>query len=173
MSSQPSRAAIDLAPATPPRPTLALALALLALPGSTVAWDLPLGGLWIGLPLALAATVLGRRASRQRAGKRRATAAIVLAGLCIAQMAVWTAVSALASDASGHGTSSRTLTFKELDESATFTQIRNTDGPQQSNLQGDLFASVAPWPTSPTARSASSTSPASPPGKRATSGSRR
>jgi hypothetical protein len=95
MSSQPSRSAIDLAPEAPPRPTLALILALLAVPGSTLAWDLPLGGLWIGLPLAVAAIVLGVGARRRGAGKGRATAAVIVAGLCIAQMAVWTAVSVI------------------------------------------------------------------------------
>jgi hypothetical protein len=95
VSSQASRAAIDLAPAASPRPTRALILALLAVPGSTVAWELPLGGLWIGLPLALAAIVLGLRARWAGPGKARSTAAVVLAGLCIAQMALWTAISAL------------------------------------------------------------------------------
>jgi hypothetical protein len=41
---------------------LALVLALLSIPGSTVAWALPAGGFWIGLALALAAIVVGRRA---------------------------------------------------------------------------------------------------------------
>jgi hypothetical protein len=95
MSSQSSRTAIDLAPQAPPRPLLALILALLAVPGSTVAWELPLGGLWIGLPLAVAAIVLGLRARREGAGTGLATAAIVIAGLCIAQMVVWTVVSAV------------------------------------------------------------------------------
>jgi hypothetical protein len=95
MSTQPNRAAIDLAPGASPRPTLSLVLALLAVPGSTVAWDLPLGGLYIGLPVALAAIVLGLHARREGVGRGRATAAVVLAGLCIAQMVVWTAVSAL------------------------------------------------------------------------------
>jgi hypothetical protein len=93
MSSQTSRAAIDLAPAAQPRPVLAFVLALLAVPGSTVAWGLPAGGLWIGLPLALAAIVLGLRARREGAAPGLSAAAVVLAGLCIAQMVVWTAVS--------------------------------------------------------------------------------
>ena len=83
-----STRAIDLAPESRPRPGLALGLALLAIPGSTLAWDLPAGGLWIGLPLAVAAIVLGLRA---RTGM--GIAAIVIAGLCLAQMAVWTVVS--------------------------------------------------------------------------------
>ena len=78
-----------------PRPGLALVLALLAVPGSTIAWELPAGGLWIGLPLAIAAIVLGIGARRRLAGSGVATAAIVIAALSIAQMAVYSAVSAL------------------------------------------------------------------------------
>jgi hypothetical protein len=77
------------------RPGFALVLGLLSLPGSTIAWELPLGGLWIGLPLGIAAIVLGTRARRASVGVPMATAAIVLAGLAIAQMAVYTVVSAL------------------------------------------------------------------------------
>ena len=95
MSTQPSRSAIEIAPAAPPRPTLALVLALLAVPGSTVAWDLPEGGLWIGLPLAVAAIVLARRARAEHVGVGRATVALVIAGLCIAQMVVWSVVEAV------------------------------------------------------------------------------
>lgn len=93
MSSHSTSTPIDLNPQSPPRPTLALILGLLAVPGSTVAWDLPAGGLYIGLPLAIGAIVVGVRARRQNAGKGRATTGIVLAGLCIAQMLVWTLVS--------------------------------------------------------------------------------
>jgi hypothetical protein len=57
----------------------------LSIPGSTVAWALPAGGFWIGLPLALAAIVVGRRA-RGREG----IAAIVIAASMILLMAVWT-----------------------------------------------------------------------------------
>jgi hypothetical protein len=144
MSSQQSRP-IDVAPAAPPRPTLALILALLAVPGSTLAWELPLGGLWIGLPLALAAIVLGVRARRENAGRGRAAAAVILAGLCIAQMAVWTAVSAFATEGSARSSASRTLAFTELERGATFTHIRNTKGASsRSNLQGDVLAFTSP-----------------------------
>jgi hypothetical protein len=143
MSSQQSRPAIDLAPEAPPRPTLALILALLAVPGSTVAWELPLGGLWIGLPLAVAAIVLGLRARREGAGKGRATAAVVLAGLCIAQMVVWTAVSV--TDAAEESAATGTLTFKELDKGSTFTHIRNTtEKLHNSNLPGDEIVFTSP-----------------------------
>ena len=78
------------------RPRLALVLALLSIPGSTIAWDLPAGGLWIGLPLAIVAIVLGIRARRElasRAESRMAIAAIVLAVLALGQMVLFVALS--------------------------------------------------------------------------------
>jgi hypothetical protein len=66
-----------------------------AVPGSTVAFDLPGGGFYVGLPLAIAAIVLGVDARRDQPGSKRALAAIVIAGICIAQMTVWTLVSDL------------------------------------------------------------------------------
>jgi hypothetical protein len=89
-----TRPAVDVGPPQA-RPGIALVLGLLALPGSTIAWELPLGGLWIGLPLGVAAIVLGVRARRAGVGVGMATAAIVLAGLAIAQMVVYSAVSVL------------------------------------------------------------------------------
>ena len=53
------------------------------------------GGLWIGLPLAVAAIVLGVRARRFQSGTVMATVAIGIATLVIAQMAVWFIVAAL------------------------------------------------------------------------------
>jgi hypothetical protein len=94
MDTTANRSAVDVAPATM-RPGLALLLALLAVPGTTWAWDLPAGGLWIGLPLAAAAIVLGLRARRAGSGRVMATAAIVIAGLCLAQMIVYTIVSSV------------------------------------------------------------------------------
>lgn len=96
MESTVSRSGIDLA-RRPARPGLALALALLSVPGSTIAWDLFDGaGFVIGLPLAVAAIVLGVQA-RQRSSERRgrATAAIVIAGLMLVQMAVITVAGVL------------------------------------------------------------------------------
>ena len=90
------RPAVDVAPGRP-RPGLALTLALLAIPGSTIAWDLPAGGLWIGLPLGIAAIVLGIRARRRIGvgrGSKIAVAAIVIGTLTIVQMAAYTIVSA-------------------------------------------------------------------------------
>ena len=94
MSVSANRQAVDVAPSTA-RPGLALVLAVLAIPGSTWAWELPLGGLWIGLPLAVAAIVLGVRARREGDRPWLATSAIVLAGLCLAQMAIYTIVSSV------------------------------------------------------------------------------
>jgi hypothetical protein len=93
MESTATNAGVDIAPKKA-RPGLALAFAVLSIPGSTLAWDLPAGGLWIGLPLAVAAIVLAVQARRQRIGVGLATAAIVIAGLMIAQMAVWIIASA-------------------------------------------------------------------------------
>jgi hypothetical protein len=97
MDSTLNRPAVDIGPQRA-RPGLALLLAVLSVPGSTIAWGLPAGGLWIGLPLGLVAIVLGIRARRELAGakgSRMATAAIVLAALAIGQMLVYVAVSAL------------------------------------------------------------------------------
>jgi hypothetical protein len=94
MATAAPRTEVDLARPTA-HPALAFVLALLAVPGTTWAWDLPAGGLWIGTPLAIAAIVLGLRARAAGRGRALATAAIVLAGLCLAQMAVWTIVSAV------------------------------------------------------------------------------
>ena len=66
-----------------------LVLGVLSIPGSTLAWDLPLGGLWIGLPLGVAAILYGRRARRAGAGAGLALTGIVLASLALAQMTVW------------------------------------------------------------------------------------
>jgi hypothetical protein len=92
MESSVSTSGVDVGPKKS-RPGLAFALALLSIPGSTVAWDLPAGGLYIGLPLAVAAIALGVQARRADEGGGLATAAIVIAGLMIAQMAVWSIVS--------------------------------------------------------------------------------
>ena len=71
---------------------LALLLALLGVPGCTIAWALPAGGFWIGLPLAMAAIAIGLRtvAAGGRPWRRAAIGAIVLAGAEILFMAGWT-----------------------------------------------------------------------------------
>jgi hypothetical protein len=95
METTARRRAVDVGPQRA-KPGLALLLAVLSVPGSTIAWDLPAGGLWIGLPLAIAAIVLGIRARRELAGEtgsRMAIVAIVIAALAIGQMVLFVALS--------------------------------------------------------------------------------
>ena len=82
--------ASTIATSSPPhhRGALALLLAVLAVPGVTLAWGLPKGGYWIGVPLAVAAIVVGIQA--RSASPRLATAAIVLAAIEILFTATWT-----------------------------------------------------------------------------------
>ncbi|MGH3457605.1 hypothetical protein [Aeromicrobium sp.] len=74
----------------------ALVLGVLSLPGSLLAWDtLPGGGFVWGLPLAIAAVVVGVKAVRDGAtGRAAAFAGVFLGGAMIAMMVVWTAVGA-------------------------------------------------------------------------------
>jgi predicted Kef-type K+ transport protein len=75
----------------------ALVLALLGIPGVTLAWDLPAGGFWIGMPLAVAAVVLAVRALREGAGaavgRGVAIGALVLAAAEIVLTVGWTVAS--------------------------------------------------------------------------------
>lgn len=98
--SSTARTPAMASPVTNPRPGVALVLALLSVPGSTVTWYLmDLGGLLIGLPLGIGAIVLGLRARRALADERgsgMALAAIIIAGLAIGQMVAYYAVEAFA-----------------------------------------------------------------------------
>ena len=86
---------IDVAPARATHPRLALLAAVLSLFGVTVAWDLPAGGFWIGIPLAIVAVVLGRNARRAGDRPRMATAALLIGAFAIAFVAICTVVLAL------------------------------------------------------------------------------
>jgi hypothetical protein len=92
MTTSATRPAIDVGPSDT-RPGLALLCGILSVPGSTLAWDLPAGGLWIGLPLGIAAIILGVRARRASTGRWMATVGIVLATLSILQMVIWSVAS--------------------------------------------------------------------------------
>ena len=103
MSSQPvpaRRVDLDARPhrttaraaASPGR--LPLTLGLLAVPGSTVAWSLPAGGLWIGAPLALAAIATSVQSRKDGHLSRPAVAGLALGVLCLAFMAACAAFSA-------------------------------------------------------------------------------
>lgn len=79
-------------------PGLALLLAILSVPGTTMVWDLdvPVPGFWIGGPLGVAAIILAVRARREpisKGGRAMALTAIVLATLALGQMIIWTLVS--------------------------------------------------------------------------------
>jgi uncharacterized membrane protein len=94
MSTHTARPAVDLAPTKQARPRLALALALLAVPGVTIAWDLPHGGFYIGVPLAAAAIVVGLQARARLSeakGRIMATIAVAIAALAILSVALITA----------------------------------------------------------------------------------
>ena len=86
MSAHSARPAVDLVPSTPARPRLALALALVSVPGTTVAWDLsPVGGP-TGTAIGIAAIVLGLQARSRLAGApgtRMATVAVAVATLAV------------------------------------------------------------------------------------------
>jgi hypothetical protein len=90
LEAQPARTALGRPAVSPGR--VPLALGALAVPGSTVAWGLPDGGLWIGAPLAIAAIVLGVRRRADGTGGRAATAGIALGVLCLAFMAACAAL---------------------------------------------------------------------------------
>ena len=87
---------IDLS-ARPVRPVLALVLAVLSVPGSMLTWDtLPGGGFVWGLPLAVAAIVLGVQARRRaETGRGKALAATLIGGAMVAVMIVWTVAASL------------------------------------------------------------------------------
>ena len=68
-------------------------LGLLGIHGVTLAWDLPLGGYWIGLPLAVGAIVLG--AGAREASPRRAWVAIALGAIEILFTLCWLMVALL------------------------------------------------------------------------------
>jgi hypothetical protein len=93
MESTASRAGVDLTREAS-HPVLAFVLALLSVPGSTMAWDLfDPGGFVIGLPLAIAAIVLGVQARNRGTEKPGlALAAILIGAAMIAMMVVWTVV---------------------------------------------------------------------------------
>lgn len=76
------------------RAQIALLLALLGVLGCTLAWDLPAGGFWIGMPLAFAALALGvgvlRHPEAERGARQTALAAVALAAIEILFTAAWT-----------------------------------------------------------------------------------
>jgi hypothetical protein len=86
MSSHSAHTPIDLAPADRARPGLALALALVSVPGVTIAWDISgIAGI-AGTAIGIAAMVVGLKSRARLAGAkgtRMATAAVIIAGLAV------------------------------------------------------------------------------------------
>lgn len=86
MSSQSLHNPVDLAPTERARPGLALALALISVPGVTIAWDLsPVAGV-AGTAIGITAIAIGLKARTGLAGARgtrMATAAIAIAALAV------------------------------------------------------------------------------------------
>lgn len=90
---------VDVAPRRLGAAHLALALAVLSVPGSLLPWDwFTGGGLVIGVPLAVAAIVLAlraRRSAQSAPGERGiATGALVLAVAVLLIPVVWISVEA-------------------------------------------------------------------------------
>jgi len=86
MSTHAARPAVDVAPSAPPRPRLALALALLSVPGVTITWDLSGAAGLAGTAVGIAAIVLGLQARSRLAGEKgtwMATVAVVVASLAV------------------------------------------------------------------------------------------
>jgi hypothetical protein len=85
MSITLTRPAVEIARQPSARARLALTLAVLALPGVSIAWALPAGGPWIGVPLAVTALTVGIRARQAQSDSTGyATAAIVISATALA-----------------------------------------------------------------------------------------
>jgi hypothetical protein len=149
MSARSVRPAIDLDPPAPARPALALVLALLSVPGVLLTWDVvPGGGFTTGVPLGIAAIIVGLQARARlsgAAGTRIALSAIVVAGLALASVAFFTIAGSPDSKAQAQAPAGRTIVLRELDKGATFKHVRNTKTHNlKSMLLGDILAFTNP-----------------------------
>jgi hypothetical protein len=97
MSQATAQPAVDLARSAPPRPRLALALALISVPGVTIAWDIGVAAGLAGVTVGIAAIVIGLQARARLAGAprtRMATVAVAVASLAIASVVFFLIVGA-------------------------------------------------------------------------------
>ena len=145
------------------RPGLALLLAVLAIPGTTVAWALPLGGLWIGVPLAVAAIVVLTGVNlggiTRTAGLTRILVSVVLlilavalvpiGGLCAAGDAAITMVSrARVEEMARDGRRSAGSLMRILSDRPRYTnlllllRVHNRDNRRMADLQCGLDFSI-------------------------------
>ena len=149
MSAQPARHSVDLDPPAQPRPRLALALALLSVPGVTIAWDLlPAGGFYTGVPLGIAAVVIGLQARRLLAGEagtKMATTAVGLGALAVLSVVFFTIVGPPEDEADAQVPAGRTIVLKELERGSTFKHVRNTKTSNRRSLAtGDVIVFTNP-----------------------------
>ena len=97
MTTRTARPPIELAPQPTARPGLAMGLALLAVPGVTIAWDIGTGAGIAGVAVGIAAVVVGLQARSSLAGAKGtgvANAAIGIAALGLLSVVVFLLVGA-------------------------------------------------------------------------------
>jgi hypothetical protein len=94
MSSGTARPAVELAPSAPARPKLALALALISVPGVTLAWDIAAALGWAGVAVAIAVGLQARSRLEGGRGRMMASAAVVIAGLAALSVIVFLIIGA-------------------------------------------------------------------------------
>lgn len=97
MSTSTTGRPVDLAPNPHAKPGLALALALISIPGVTIAWDIALAAGLAGTAIGVAAIVIGLQARSRLAGGKgtnMATAAVVIAALGLLSVVFLLAVGA-------------------------------------------------------------------------------
>ncbi|HTN24418.1 MAG TPA: dirigent protein [Solirubrobacteraceae bacterium] len=148
-SAQSARPTIDLDPPAAARPGLALVLALLSVPGVVITWDLvPGGGFTTGVPLGIAAIVLGLQARARLGGApgtRMALSAIIVAGLAVLSVVFFMIAGSPDSDAQAQAPAGQTIVLKELEQGSTFKHVRNTKTHNQRSIAlGDLIVFTNP-----------------------------
>ena len=89
MSITLTRPAVEIARQPSARARLALTLAVLALPGVSIAWALPAGGPWIGVPLAVTALTVGIRARQAQSDSTGYATAAAAAPFSVPRFVIW------------------------------------------------------------------------------------
>ena len=95
MSTSTTGRPVDLAPHAHAQPGLALALAVISVPGVTIAWDIASALGFAGTAMAVAAIVIGLQARTRLNGARgtkMATVAVAIAGIALLSVVFFLAV---------------------------------------------------------------------------------
>jgi len=95
MSTSTTGRPVELAPSPHAKPGLALALALISVPGVTIAWDIATAVGLAGTAIAVAAIVIGLQARSRLDGSKgtnMATIAIAVAALALLSVVVFLAI---------------------------------------------------------------------------------